>query len=112
MSEAAIHRELATDAVKSKSPLKSFAMKVGIIAVAALLVVRLTVSIVTGALVDRLDILKGGPEFWGMVEQKLYKLAEEPDLPPAKKEKIVKALAALSAKYQPYVEALNGRAPK
>ena len=50
--------------------------------------------------------LRGGPEFWAGVEQKLYKLADAPDLPPQKKEQIIKALAKISAKYRPYAEAL------
>jgi hypothetical protein len=35
-------------------------------------------------------------------------LADEPDLPPEKKKKIVDALHRLSIKYKPYVDALSG----
>jgi hypothetical protein len=35
-------------------------------------------------------------------------LADEPDLPPEKKKKIVDALHKLSIKYKPYVDALSG----
>jgi len=57
---------------------------------------------------DELAILKGGPAFWGAMEDKLYKLAEAPDLPPAKKEKVVNAQRSLSLRYKPYVDAIAG----
>jgi len=55
--------------------------------------------------------IKGGRAFWTVVEDKLYKLADEPDLPPEHKEKIVKALQKLSAKYHPYIDALVSEPP-
>jgi hypothetical protein len=55
--------------------------------------------------------LQGGPVFWNMVEKRLYILADDPDLPPAQKEKIVQALRKLSAKYHPYIEALSAPQP-
>jgi hypothetical protein len=51
--------------------------------------------------------LQGGPAFWSAVEGKLYKLADAPDLPPERKDKIIKALQKLSAKYHPYIDALS-----
>jgi hypothetical protein len=53
----------------------------------------------------------GGRKFWTMTEAKLYKLADEPDLPPEQKEKIVKALQKLAAKYRPYINALSEPPP-
>jgi hypothetical protein len=48
------------------------------------------------------------PAFWGRIETKLYSLADEPDLPPEKKKKIMDALHRLSIKYKPHVDALSG----
>jgi hypothetical protein len=45
------------------------------------------------------------------MELKLYRLADEPDLPPEKKKKIVDALRKLSTKYRPYFEALGDASP-
>ena len=59
---------------------------------------------------EQIKILQGGPAFWSEVERKLYSLADEPDLPPEKKKKIVDALSRLSTKYRPYVDALTGAA--
>jgi hypothetical protein len=59
---------------------------------------------------EELAILKGGPAFWTTAEEKLYKLAAAPDLPPEKKEKIINALRTLSQRYKPYVDALAGDA--
>jgi hypothetical protein len=53
---------------------------------------------------------KGGPAFWGAIENKLYKVADEPDLPPEKKQKIFNALHKLSVKYKPYLDVLAGEA--
>jgi hypothetical protein len=111
MSETEVHQDLAAASAKPKSPLLSFAIKVAIIAFAVLLVVHLTVSIVAEEIANT-ALLKGGPQFWSSVEQSLYKFADAPDLPPEKKEKIVKALTKIYAKYQPYVDALNGRVSK
>jgi len=111
MSETEVHQDPATASDEPISPLMAFAIKVAIVAAAVLLVVHLTVSMVAAEIADT-AILKGGPQFWSDVEQKLYKFADAPDLPPEKKEKIVKALAKIHAKYQPYVDALNGRASK
>lgn len=56
---------------------------------------------------DDLAILKGGPAFWGKVEDKLYSFADQPDLPEAKKARIIAALRKLSDRYRPYVEAIE-----
>jgi hypothetical protein len=57
---------------------------------------------------EDLAVLKGGPAFWGTAEEKLYRLADQPDLPEQKKAKIIAALRKLSDRYRPYVEALQG----
>jgi hypothetical protein len=53
--------------------------------------------------------LKTGPEFWGKFEEQIYRAADEPDLPPEKKEKILEALRKISKKYQPFIDALKGQ---
>jgi len=45
------------------------------------------------------------------VEEKLYAMADAPDIPPEKKKKIIDALHRLSGKYRPYIEALHGDGP-
>ena len=85
--------ELTTAEAKPLSPLQIFFVKV---------------AIITASKAEQLTFLKGGPAFWGRIETKLYSLADEPDLPPEKKKKIVDALHKLSIKYKPYVDALGG----
>ncbi len=58
--------------------------------------------------VDELAVLKGGHGFWEQVENKLYKLADEPDLPEPKKAKIIAALRKISDRYRPYLDAVAG----
>ncbi len=61
---------------------------------------------------ERLSVLKGGPAFWSMMEFKLYKLADAPDMPPEQKKKIADALHKLSIRYKPFVDAIvAGDAP-
>jgi len=98
----------------SLSPLHKFFAKVAIVTAAFLIVVyfvsSLTVSFANSQM-DRLTKevsnlgLKGGPAFWGAVENKLYALADAPDLPPERKQKIIDAIQKLSVKYKPYVDA-------
>jgi hypothetical protein len=61
---------------------------------------------------DELAYLKGGHAFWEQVETKLYKLADEPDLPEPKKAKIIAALRKISDRYRPYLDAVAGTPPK
>jgi hypothetical protein len=58
---------------------------------------------------ESLQILQGGPAFWRNAERKLFLLADERDISPEKKKKILDALRKLSSnKYKPYLDALNG----
>ena len=50
---------------------------------------------------------QAGPAFWGKFEEQLYRVTDEPDLPPEKKEKIINALRKIGEKYRPYIEALE-----
>jgi hypothetical protein len=61
---------------------------------------------------EELAFLKGGHAFWDMAEEKLYKLADAPDLPEPKKAKIIAALRKLSDRYRPYIDAVEGPAHK
>jgi hypothetical protein len=95
--------------------LGQFLIKVGAASFAALVVMFISVSFIASTfegMVRDTPVLQGGAAFWSLVEYKLYKLADEPDLPPEKKAKIIKALTKLSVKYHPYVDALVSPAPK
>lgn len=70
--------------------------------------VFVTFAYLTAAIDTRLEAFRGGPAFWVTVEQRLHKMADEPDMPAEKKEAILKSLRKLSAKYRPYIDALNG----
>jgi hypothetical protein len=96
------------------SPLRTFFAKVAIVTgaflISAYFVSALAVSFATsqmGKVAEQLDrlALKGGPAFWSKMETRLYALADEPDLPPEKKKKIIDAIHKLSVKYKPYVDA-------
>jgi hypothetical protein len=93
------------------SALQVFLAKVGAVLAAACIFLVFAISYVRSELEDP-GILKGGPVFWQAVEEKLYKLADDKDLPEAKKAKILEALRKISAKYGPYIEALTPPARK
>jgi hypothetical protein len=96
---------------KPLSPLQIFFAKVAIVTIAILAILYGAGYFVTSYIEsqrERLVLLKGGPAFWGAMEGKLYKLADEPDLPPEKKKKIIDALRKLSSKYKPYFDAVAG----
>jgi hypothetical protein len=106
--------ELMVAEDKPLSQLQVFFAKVAIVTAAILIILYGIGYFISSALegqTESLKILKGGPAFWGLVELKLYRLADEPDLPPEKKKKIVDALRKLSTKYKPYFEALGDASP-
>lgn len=109
MSES--ESELVAAERKPLSPLQLFAAKVAMVT-AAILVILFGASLFIVSTIEnekeQLAILKGGPAFWETMERKLYKLADEPDLPPEKKQKILNALRKLSTKYKPYLDAIAG----
>ena len=99
---------------KPLSPLQVFFAKVAIVTIAILIIlygIGYFISSYLESQTESIRILKGGPAFWGLMETKLYRMADEPDLPPEKKKKIVDALRKLSTKYRPYFEALAGDNP-
>jgi hypothetical protein len=75
---------------------------------AAILLLMFAAYLFVSSKADELAILKGGPAFWHQVENQLYKLADEPDLPEPKKAKIVAALRKISDRYRPYLDAVEG----
>jgi hypothetical protein len=103
----------ATQSTQGISPLTAFFVKLAAITGVLLLSFYIVFTLVTSFIEEKMEelaILKGGPAFWATAEEKLYKLAAAPDLPPEKKEKIVNALRTLSQRYKPYVDALAGDA--
>ena len=102
--------ELEVAKTQELTPLQIFFAKVAIVTAAILVVLYCAGYFLQSFIASKTDsllVLKGGPAFWGLIEQKLYKLADEPDLPPEKKKKIVDALRRLSSKYRPYLDALG-----
>jgi hypothetical protein len=98
----------------SLSPLQTFFAKVAIVTGAFLIVLYSASSLAVSFAInqaEQLKVFKGGPVFWGEMEQKLYALADAPVAPPEKKQKIIDALHRLSLKYKPYFDALGGDSP-
>jgi hypothetical protein len=96
---------------KPLSPLQVFFAKVAIVTAAILVILYGAGYFLTSYIEsqqERFAVLKGGPAFWSTMETKLYRLADEPDLSPEKKKKIIDALRKLSSKYRPYFEAAVG----
>ena len=110
MSASEMHITAAPSA-QGPSPLAVLFVKLAAITGVLLVCFYVVFSVVTGFIEEKMDelaILKGGPAFWASAENRLYKLAAAPDLPPEKKEKVINALRTLSARYKPYVDALAG----
>jgi hypothetical protein len=101
---------------KPLSPLQAFFAKVAAVTIAALIFVYFSVSLISTFIDAKTEqwqlVMKGGPGFWGMVEQKLYGLADGPEIPPERREKIVAALRRLSTKYKPYFDAIGHDVPE
>lgn len=104
-----------TDGGSENQPLRSglqvFFIKLFGVTAALLIACSWTISSIKSAIEDS-PMLRGGPAFWDTVENRLYALADEKDLPAERKAKIIEALKKLSAKYAPYVEALTAGAKK
>jgi hypothetical protein len=96
------------------SSLQYFLAKVAIVTGAIVIVLYVAFSAATSlikATTEQLSFAKGGPAFWGKLEQKLYMLADAPDLPEEKRQKIIDALHRLALKYGPYLDALHASRP-
>jgi Tfp pilus assembly protein PilN len=102
--------DLITSDRKELSPLQIFFVKA--LVVTAAIVVYFAGYFLQAAIASKaeeLTFLKGGPVFWEQMERKLYRFADQPDMPAEKKQKIVDALRKISAKYKPFVDALDGQ---
>jgi hypothetical protein len=91
----------------SAHPIQMFFAKAAIVTGASLVVLYFVFSLIASFIIKQAEGLSGGAAFWASVEQKLYALADAPDLPPEKKERIIRALHQLSLKYRPYLVALT-----
>ena len=99
----------------SLSPLHTFFAKVAIVTGAFLISVYYVSSVTTSFVTSQMDRITsdgrkvglGGPAFWGAVETKLYALADAPDLPAERKQKIIDAIHKLSVKHKPYIDAFS-----
>jgi hypothetical protein len=89
--------------------LHKFFIKVVTVLVAALIFLLMATWYVTSIIDDRMEnsFLKGGPQFWADMENKLRAFADTPDIPPAKKAAIVKQIEKVARKYRPFVDALS-----
>ena len=99
---------------KPLSPIQIFCAKVVVVTAAALVMFYFADAVIESSIrsqAESLQILQGGPAFWKNAERKLFLLADEPDISPEKKKKILDALRKLSSKYKPYFDALNGDVP-
>jgi hypothetical protein len=106
--------DLITAEQKELSPLQIFFVKAVIITAAIIAVLWCSAYFLQAAIAtkaEQLTFLKGGPVFWEQMERKLYTFADQPDMPPEKKQKIIDALRKISVKYKPFVEALEGEGP-
>src|ERR1700687_1430596 len=80
---------------KPLSPIQIFCVKAVIVTAAALAMFYVAVLFIESSIrsqADSLQILQGGPAFWRNAENKLLALADEPDISPEKKKKILQAL--------------------
>jgi hypothetical protein len=97
------------------SPLEMFVVKVGVVTIAIIIVIYSGLYFFqsfTEQKMQQFGFLKGGAPFWNAVEEKLITMADEPDLPAERKQKIIDALHRLSIKYGPYLQALGGNEPQ
>ncbi len=103
--------ELTTAERRDLSPLQVFFLKVAIVTAAILVVLYCAgyfLQSFVAAKADQMTFLKGGPVFWAQMEQKLYSFADQPDMPPEKRQKIIDALRKISIRYKPFIDALDG----
>ena len=102
------------EASKPLTPLQLFMAKLAAVTVAAvifLFAATLMLENFAASQAEKFAFLKGGAAFWTNAELKLYALADERDIPPEKKAKIIAALKKINDRYRPYLEAA-GVSPK
>ena len=98
--------ETAREESKPYTELQKFFIKVTTVFVAAFIFLFMATSYVIST-IDHLSFLKGGPQFWHDVENKLRAFADAPDMPPPKKAAIVKQIEKVARKYRPFIDALS-----
>jgi hypothetical protein len=103
--------EMDDEPSRPLSALEIFFIKVATVT-GAILFLMFAAYLFLSSQADELAYLKGGHAFWEKIETKLYKLADDPDLPEAKKAKIIAALRKISDRYRPYLDAVAGTPPK
>ena len=79
----------------------------GILSASTIATVVVCAVLVTSYVGETLG-LGSGRQFWAPIEQSLYKYADQPDLPPEKKAKIIAALKKIGDKNRPFIDALLG----
>jgi hypothetical protein len=112
--------ETSPGVVKTRPPLQIFFIKLGSVLAACLIFFVFAVMYIEGeirAVTHDLRqeygaALNGGSAFWTAVENRLYSIADEKDLPAEKKARILAALRRVSQRYGPYLEALSQPAKK
>jgi hypothetical protein len=82
-----------------------FALKTMIIAAIFSFSTFMTATSLIGVVLNAAGF-NGGRYVWTRIEQSIYRFADQPDLPPEKKAKIVAALRKIHDKNQPYLDAL------
>ena len=105
-----------TPAVASRplTPLEIFFIKLsGITAAAIVFMVccALALQSLIESKIEEMPFLKGGRAFWESVEQKINSFANENDIPPEKKARIIASIRKISDRYRPYFEAAGGSPP-
>ena len=82
-----IEIEEEAEASRPMTEIQIFLIKVAAVT-GAVLFLMIAAYLFVSSQAEELAFLKGGHAFWDMAEEKLYKLADAPDLPEAKKAKM------------------------
>jgi hypothetical protein len=107
----------AAEAARSKRPRRSggllqFAAKACIVA----LIVTVSVVFIANTVIDNLRDALGnttGRPFWTKLEKELDRAAApESDLPPEQKEKLLRDIRVIVARWRPFLDAVNGELQK
>jgi hypothetical protein len=112
--------ETNPEVLKTRAPLQIFLIKVGAVLAACVIFLVFAVMVIEHEIravahdlrQEAGDELNGGRAFWTAAEKKLYRLADEKDLPAEKKARVLAALRRIGQRYAPYLEALTQPAKK
>jgi hypothetical protein len=104
--------------------LKVFAIKTCLVAIvtifAALWIIDSVASTIRESVVytmaelrEQVQIPRGGPQFWGKIEQQLDRAADvSSDLPPEKKQKLINDVRVIVARWRPFIDAVQSEMQK